>query len=51
MKFLDLEWVGWVLIVVVVIIAIPFKIKFMTWWSKSHKEKNNNQQGKWGDDE
>lgn len=51
MTFLDLEWYWWLLIVAGIIIAIPFKIRFMKWWNKRRQEKKNNQQGKWGDDE
>ena len=51
MTFSDLEWYLWLLIVAVVIIAVPFKIKFMKCWSTSQQQKKNNQQGKWGDDE
>ena len=51
MTFLDLEWYWWLLIVVVAIIAVPFKIKFMKWWNKRLQEKKNSRQGKWGDDE
>ena len=41
---------SWLVIVVVLIISIPFKVKFMKWWSKRQQEKNG-QRGKWGDDE
>lgn len=51
MTFSDLEWYWWLLIVAVVIIAVPFKIKFMKWWSMRQQEKKNKQQGRWGDDE
>lgn len=51
MTFLGLEWYWWLVIAVVLIIAIPFKIKFMKWWSKSQQEKKKGQHGKWGDDE
>jgi len=40
----------WLVIVAVLIISIPFKVKFMKWWSKNQQEKKG-QRGKWGDDE
>ena len=48
--FLGLAWYWWLVIVAVLIISIPFKVKFMKWWSKCHQEKKG-QRGKWGDDE
>ena len=48
MTFLDLEWYWWLLIVVVAIIAVPFKIKFMKWGSMRQQEKKNKQQGRGG---
>ena len=36
-------------IVVVLIVSIPFKVKFMKWWSK--RQQGKNQRGKWGDEE
>lgn len=32
--FLGLEWYWWIMIVVVLIVSIPFKVKFMKWWNK-----------------
>lgn len=49
--FLGIEWYWWIVIVVVVGASIPFKVKFMNWWSKCQQEKKSNQRGKWGDDE
>ena len=48
--FLGLAWYWWLVIVVVLIVSIPFKVKFMKWWSKRQREQKN-QHGKWGDDE
>ena len=45
--FLGVQWYWWLVIAAVVIVAIPFKVKFMKWWSKRQQEKN----GKWGEDE
>lgn len=47
---LELEWYWW-LIIFLVVISIPFKVKFMTWWSKRHKEQGNTQRDKWGGEE
>ena len=33
-----MEWYWW-LIIAVIIVSIPFKIKFMKWYSKRQKEK------------
>ena len=38
-----------IVIVAALIISIPFKVKFMKWWSKRQQERNK--RGKWGDDE
>ncbi|NBH84637.1 hypothetical protein D7X88_16055 [bacterium C-53] len=51
MTLLGLEWYWWLVIVVVLAISIPFKIKFMKWWSKREQEKKKELHGKWGDDE
>ncbi len=48
--FLGFEWYWWLVIVAVLIVSIPFKVKFMKWWSRRQQEKKN-QRGKWGDDE
>lgn len=49
--FLGLQWYWWLIIAAALVISVPFKIKFMSWWSKKQQEKKNNQRGKWGDDE
>ncbi len=49
--FLGVEWYWWIVIVIVSVISIPFKVKFMGWWSKRQQEKKENQHGKWGDNE
>ena len=46
---LGLEWYWWIVIVAVLVVSIPFKVKFMKWWSK--RQQGKNQRGKWGDDE
>ena len=47
--FLGLAWYWWLVIVAALIISIPFKVKFMKWWSKRRQE--TGRRGKWGDDE
>ncbi len=49
--FLGLQWYWWLVIAAALIILIPFKVKFMSCWSKEQQKKKNNQRGKWGDDE
>ena len=49
MDFLGLEWYWWLLILAALVISLPFKIKFMKWWSKRRVDKKEN--GKWGADE
>ena len=49
--FLGLEWYWWIGIAAVLIVSVPFKVKFMKWWSKRRQEQKKNQRGKWGDDE
>ena len=51
MTFFGLEWYWWLVIVITLLIVIPFKIKFMKWWSERQQEKKSSQRGKWGDDE
>ena len=47
--FLGLQWYWWLVIVAVIVFSIPFKVKFMKWWSK--RQQGKNQRGKWGDEE
>ena len=48
MTLLGLEWYWWLVIAIILVISIPFKIKFMKWWGKRQQEKKNSQRGKWG---
>lgn len=48
---LGLEWYWWIVILAVLIISIPFKVKFMKWWGRQEQEKKKGQRGKWGDGE
>ena len=49
MMFFGLEWYWWLWIAAVLAVSIPFKMKFVKWWSRREQEKK--QHGKWGDDE
>ena len=51
MRFLGLEWYWCLVIVAVLAISVPLKIKFVKWWSKREQEKKKEQHGKWGEDE
>jgi len=46
--FFGLQWYWWLVIVAVLVISIPFKIRFMKWWGK--RQQGKNQRGRWGDD-
>ncbi len=39
------------MILAVLVISVPFKVKFMKWWSKRERERKKGTHGKWGDDE
>ena len=49
--FLGIEWYWWIVIIVVVGISIPLKVKFMNWWGRRQQEKRNSRRGKWGEEE
>lgn len=49
--FLGLEWYWWLVILAVLAISIPFKVKFMKWWNGRQQEKKKEQRGKWGDED
>lgn len=49
--FLGLEWYWWLVIAAVLILSVPFKVKFMKWWSKRGQSKKKGTSGKWGDEE
>lgn len=46
-----LEWYWLLVILAVLVICIPFKVKFMKWLGRREQEKKKRQNGKWGDDE
>lgn len=41
-----LEWYWWLVIVVILAVSIPFKIKFMKWWGKRQQESRKGKKGK-----
>ena len=47
--FLGLQWYWW-MVIGLVVISIPVKIKFMRWWSERQQEKKG-RRGRWGEDE
>lgn len=36
-----MKWYTWLVILLIVLVSIPFKIKFVKWWDKRQKEKND----------
>lgn len=36
-----MKWYTWLAIVLIVLLSIPFKIKFIKWWDRRQKEKND----------
>lgn len=42
---LGLDWYWW-LVIGAVVLSVPFKIKFLRWWEKRHKDIGGD--GKWG---
>lgn len=46
---LGIEWYWW--LVIVVVLSIPFKIKFVKWFSKRQQEQKDSHKDKWSDDE
>ncbi len=51
MTFLSLEWYWWLMVIAVLVISIPLKIRFMKWWGRRRQEKKEGEYGKWGNDE
>lgn len=49
--FLGLEWYWWLVILAVLIISVPFKVKFIKWWGRREQGKKKRASEKWGDDE
>ena len=45
--FLGLEWYWWIVILAILIVSIPFKLRFLRWWENRQKEKNSHE--KWGE--
>lgn len=51
MTFSGKEWYWWLVIAAALAISVPFKMKFLKWWSRREQEKKKTQRGKWGEDE
>ena len=49
--FLGLEWYWWLVILAVLAISVPCKVKFIKWWARQEKRKKKEQRGKWGEEE
>ncbi len=48
--FLGLAWFWWLLLIALLLISVPFKLKFIKWWEKRRQSKKIGQRDKWGDD-
>ncbi len=46
-----MEWYRWIVIVAVIGVSVPCKIKFMKWWSIREQQKKREQHGKGGEEE
>lgn len=49
MKFLEMEWYWWLLLIGAVV--IPVKVKLMKWWVRKQREQKNNDRNRWGEEE
>lgn len=49
--FLGLEWYWWLVILVLLAVSVPFKLRFMKWWNDRRREKQNEQRDKWGNED
>lgn len=48
---LGLEWYRWLVILAALAACIPFKVRFMKWWSRREQEKKKARHEKWEDEE
>lgn len=48
--FADLEWYWWLAIIVLLIVSVPLKIRFLGWWNRRQQAQQKEQRGKWGED-
>lgn len=48
--FLGLTWHWWLLLIALLLISIPFKLKFIKWWEKRQRSKKSSKKDKWGED-
>ena len=49
--FLGLEWYWWLVILALLVVSVPFKVKFMEWWERRRREKKKEQDGEGRDEE
>ncbi|MCI9463927.1 MAG: hypothetical protein HFI48_08575 [Lachnospiraceae bacterium] len=48
---LGLEWHWWIVLLVLLAVSIPFKIKFLKWWNRRRQETKKDRNEKWGDEQ
>ncbi len=46
--FSGLKWYWWLVIGAALIVSVPFKVKFIKWWSRREQDKEKGQGWKWG---
>lgn len=46
--FLGIQWYWW-LAIILVLLSIPLKLKFLRWWGNRNEAKEKS--GKWGEEE
>ncbi len=49
--FSGLEWYWWLVILALLVVSVPFKVKFMKWWERRRREKKKEQDGEGRDEE
>lgn len=51
LMFSGLEWYWWLVILALLVVSVPFKVKFMKWWERRRREKKKEQDGEGRDEE
>ena len=49
--FLGLAWYWWIAIAALLVVSIPFKLRFLKWWMKRQQKQQKAVFGKWGEEE
>lgn len=49
--FAGLSWQWWLAILILLVLSIPLKIRFLKWWGEQRDSRRKKEQGKWGDEE